>query len=179
MCPCGPSRIARHDAVNHVWAHCLKSAGFHVTKEVHCDPSSQRRSADTLVDSWKFGRQCAHDWVITHTLQKSALARNMPDPATSLADAEKSKISYAKNVCEANGIDFLPLAADTFGGFGVQAESALHQLTKDARLLRGESAPQAVHIRQRLQIAVLRGVARQVLRRITHHDMDDDDDDSE
>jgi len=96
MCPCGPSRIARHDAVNNVWAHCLKSAGFYVTKEVHCDPDSQRRSADTLVDCWLFGRQCAHDWVITHTLQKSALARASVDPATALADAEAFKRSYAK-----------------------------------------------------------------------------------
>ena len=175
VCPCGPSRIARHDAVNHVWAHCLKSAGFHVTKEVHCDPDSQRRSADTLVDSWQFGRQCAHDWIITHTLQSSALARRSPDPAVPLVDAETHKISYAKANCEKNGIDFLPLAADTFGGFGPQAELALHKVTKDAQLLRGDSAPPAVHLRQRLQVAVLRGVARQLLRRITHHELQDGD----
>jgi len=130
MCPCGPSWIARHDAVINTWAHYLKSNGFLVTKEVRCDPDSQLRSADTLVDSWKFGRQCAHDWVITHTLQKSALVRSTPDRAASLADAEVNKNSYAKSVCEANGIDFLPLTADTFGGFGVQAEAALHKVSK-------------------------------------------------
>ena len=174
MCPCGPSRIARHDAVNHVWAHCLKSAGYHVTKEVHCDPASQRRSADTLVDSWKYGRQCAHDWVITHTLQKSSLARGSLDPLVPLVEAEANKISYAKSVCEASGIDFLPLAADTFGGFGAHAESALLEIAKNAELLRGSSAPPPAHLRQRLQMAILRGVARQLLRRITHHDLEDD-----
>jgi len=80
-------------------------------------------------------------------------------------------------VCEASGIDFLPLAADTFGGFGVQAEVALHQISKDALLLRGLSAPPAIHLHQRLQIAILRGVVRQLLRRITHHDLEDEDGD--
>jgi len=92
-CPCGPSRIARHDAVNHVWSLFLKSCGFHVTKEVHCDPDSQRRSADTLVDSWMYGRQCAHDWVITHTLQKSILAQGTPDPAAPLAKAKADPLA--------------------------------------------------------------------------------------
>ena len=120
-----------------------------------------------------FGRQCAHDWVITHTLQKSSLAHASVDPATSLADAEAYKNSYAKSTCEANGIDFLPLAADTFGGFGVQAEAAMHKILKDHQLLRGVDAPPATHLRQHLQISVLRGVSRQLLRRLTHSELED------
>ena len=77
-------------------------------------------------------------------------------------------------VCEQNGIDFLPLAADTFGGFGIHAELAMHEMAKDALLLRGTSAPTVNHLRQRLQIAVLRGVARQLLRRLTHHELEEE-----
>ena len=95
-----------------------KAAGFHVKTEQHTDPNSQRRSADTLVDNWKFGQQSAHDWVVTHTLQKSALSRSSPDPSVPLQEAEADKNSYAHEVCKKAGIGFLPLAADSFGGFG-------------------------------------------------------------
>jgi len=57
------------------------------------------------------------------------------------------KSSYAKSTCEANGIDFLPLAADTFGGFGVQAKAAMHKILKDHQLLRGVNASPASHLR--------------------------------
>ena len=68
----------------------------------------------------------------------------------------------------------MPLAADTFGGFGPTAEDAMSKVAKDAQLLRGVDALPAIHLRQRLQIAVLRGVARQLLRRITQHDLEEE-----
>jgi len=82
-------------------------------------------------------------------------------------------------VCEGIGIDFLPLVVDRFGGFGVQAEVALHEVSKDALLLRGLCAPPAIHLRQRLQTAILRGVcvARQILHRITPWELEDEDGD--
>ena len=110
--------------------------------------------------------------MITHTLQKSSIARSTLDPSGPLLDAEANKVSYANSVCVANGIDFLPLAADTFGGFGEQAEAAMREVTKNAQLLRGDSLP-PTHLRQRLQFAILRGVARQLLRRFTHPELDE------
>ena len=55
-------------------------------------------------------------------MKESVLRRCKPDPAPCLSAAEACKNSYAKAVCEASGVDFLPLAADTFGGFGTEAE---------------------------------------------------------
>ena len=136
--------------------------------EIRTDPGSCRRSADTLVDNWSFGRQCAHDWVITHTLQKSSLHRANPDPALPLADAESYKISYAKEVCERRGIAFQPLAADSFGGFGCEAERAISKVSREAQLLRGSDVLPATHLRQRLQMSILKGLARQLLRRLTY-----------
>ncbi len=62
----------------------------------------------------------------------------------------------------------MPLAADTFGGFGVEAEKAMRQVIKNAKLRCGSGC--ATHLRQNLQISVLRGVARQLLRHIPHHE---------
>ena len=44
-----------------------------VKMALYTDPETMHRSADTLVDGWEFGRSAAHDWVVSHTLQKVAL----------------------------------------------------------------------------------------------------------
>ena len=57
-------------------------------------------------------------------------------------------------------IGFLSLSANTFGGFGTEAEAAMRHAVKQAKLFRGESALSPDQLRQRLQFAVMRGVAR-------------------
>ena len=113
-CQFGPSRIARHDGVNSVWAFSLKSAGFVAQTEVYTDSVSQRRSADTYVESWEHGRSAAHDWVISHALQKSALDSGGGEPDFAVRQAEARKDSYAKERCRVRGLDFIPLAMYTF-----------------------------------------------------------------
>jgi hypothetical protein len=171
MCASGPSRISRQDAVNRTWAHELKGSGFHVTIEQHVDPESNRRSADTLVDNWDHGAQCAHDWIVTHTLQRAAVTRVNLDPDAALRTAEAHKNSYAKEACESADVDFLPLAADTFGGFGDLAKQAITKAASHAKLCRGADARGArSRILQRLQVSAMKGIARQLLRRVTHED---------
>jgi ubiquitin carboxyl-terminal hydrolase 44/49 len=169
MCPCGPSRMARHDAVNWAWLRSLKAVGFHVTPEVHVDPCSKRRSADTLVDNWMHGSQCAHDWVVPHVMQVRTLQRADLDPNTAVMDAETRKNSYAKGLCEARGVQFMALALDTFGGLGAEATQAIQIVANQARLLQGEDCTTTcTSLSQRLRFTVLRGVTRQLLRRTTH-----------
>ena len=141
-CKCGPSRSARHDAVNNTWAFALKGAGLSVKTEVFTDPDTMRRSADTLVDRWEYGRSVAHDWVVSHTLQKTALA---PDGGRgrnanfALEQAARKKESYAKEVCERRGLDFIPLTMDTFGGVGEGTKKAISVAVAHARLHRGNT----------------------------------------
>jgi hypothetical protein len=173
MCPCGPSRISRHNDVNHTWAHELNSAGYLATVEQHVDPDSNRRSADTLVANWEFGFPAAHDWVVTHTLQSAAVTRKKLVADTALKNAEAHKNSYAKERCEAVGVTFIPLAVDTFGGFGELARSALCKVATHARLCRGaDFGTTRGRLLQRLQATLMRGVARQLVRRIKHEDED-------
>ena len=106
-CKFGPSRIARHDGVNKAWAFALKGAGMAVKMEVYTDLETRHRSADTLVDGWEFGRSAAHDWVVSHTLQKAAIeAGKGRRPNFTLEQSERRKNSYAKRRCEARGLDF-------------------------------------------------------------------------
>ena len=168
MCPYGPSRTARHDGVNKVWAATLKSAGMSVKVEQMIEPDSKRRSADTLVDGWEFGRSAAHDWTVGHVLQKAALTQKNPDFVVDQAESHKD--SYAKERCRVRGLDFLPLAMDSFGGMGVAARKAVNVAVAHARIFHGNALYDRSLTRrmlaQRLQVAVMRGVARQLLRRL-------------
>ncbi len=170
-CKFGMSRNGRHDGVNKTWAFALKGAGLPVKLEVYTDPVTKHRSADTFVEGWEFGRCAAHDWVVTHTLQKAACTeekRKKPDFA--LEQAERRKVSYAKERCERRGFDFVPLAMDTFGGVGKQAKKAISIAVAQARIYRGNALYDrgmcGRALTQRLQVAVMRGVANQLLRRL-------------
>ena len=142
-----------------------------VKMEVYTDPETMHRSADTLVDGWEFGRSAAHDWVVSHTLQKAALeAGKGRRPNFTLEQSERRKDSYAKRRCEMRGLDFVPLAMDTFGGVGERAQHAISIVVANARIYRGNALYDRNVSRrgltQRMQVAVMRGVARQLLRRL-------------
>ncbi len=108
----------------------------------------------------------AHDWVVTHTLKASTLGKGGGDPLTFLDRVEKRKVNYADVRCRENVLDFLPLAVDTFGGFGEVASHAIDHLANELRLFRGKDAgPARQKIIQRLQVTLFRGVAYQILRR--------------
>ena len=161
----------RHDGVNRAWAFALKGAGLSVKIEVYTDPESHHRSADTFVERWEYGRSAAHDWVVSHTLQKAAVeAGGGKRPNFALEQAERTKISYAKDRCEMRCLDFVPLAMDTFGGVGDRARKAITTAVSHARIHRGNALYDRTVSRrgliQRLQVALMRGVARQLLRRL-------------
>ena len=95
-----------------------------VKMEVYTDPETMHRSADTLVDGWEFGRSAAHDWVVSHTLQKALEAGHGRRPNFTLEQSERRKDSYAERRCEMRGFDFVPLAMDTSGEVGERAQCA-------------------------------------------------------
>ena len=108
---------------------------------------------------------------MSHTLQKAALeAGKGRRPNFTLEQSERRKDSYAKQRCEVRGLDFVPLAMDTFGGVGERAKKAISIVVANARIFRGNALYDRNVSRrgltQRMQVAVMRGVARQLLRRL-------------
>ena len=86
-----------------------------------------------------------------------------------MENAEANKRSYAKEGCEERGVILLPLAVDTFGGFGSEAVEALEKVAKQTRMCRGEDTEMSRgRLLQRLQVVLFRGIARQLLRRLTY-----------
>ena len=68
------------------------------------------------------------------------------------------------------GLDFVPLTMDTFGGVGERAKKASSIVVADARIFRGNALYDRNVSRrgltQRMQVAVMRGVTRELLRRL-------------
>ena len=170
-CHTGPSLIARHNEVNFTWKRLLCSFGWNCKLEQCCHPESQDRQADTFVFRWANLINYAHDWTITHTLRdKFVNALERPchesdlsgyDPDKALREAEQAKLnSYPFGLGRPG---FLPLAADTFGGFGKLAWGAFEFLHSKIEGLQPSFT--FTRLIQTLQIAVLRGVAEQLLRR--------------
>lgn len=152
--------------MNKMWCFCVRSSGLNAKLEMRVDPLSQKRSADTLVECWDHGCPCAQDWVVTHVFQQNALVRASPDPDAILREAESRKVVKSRTLCEGQGVDFIPLALDTLGGFGAQAMKAIGKVADHARLTHGKDNEATVNsITQRLRVAMMRGVAQQILLR--------------
>ena len=142
-CHFGPSLIGRHNHVTNLWKKHLEHQKWVCDSEPKLD-ASRFRPADVLARYWSNLRDCAFDWQIVHPLCKTVLQKlesNLTDidsfdpltfvnvnPDYAIVDAEDDKRKKASDRCAAANIDFTPLVADTFGGFGTEAIKAMRIL---------------------------------------------------
>ena len=168
-CKVGPGVIARHNTVNVVWMLAEKAAGFGVQREQRVQFGSRKKPADTLVWGWKGKEACAQDWAVVHPMTKCGLKTKKMDPFGAVTKAEERKRRLEAGMCESAGVDFMPLAMDTFGGFGPSAAEAIEIVADQMRTLKGEEESEkefkAKRLAQKLRVVVLRFVARQILSR--------------
>ena len=168
MCHTGATCIARHDWVNVTWMATLKSLGYHVRREIRVDPASQRRSADTFVLNWEEGTPAAHDWTVTHVLAADGLRAHSLDPNWACQTAEMRKVTKDAGLCRSRGVDFVPLATDTFGGFGPSAKDALLKVANRGRVTDGDEATVSVkRLAQKMRFSTMKGLGTQLIVRAT------------
>ncbi len=168
-CKVGPGVIARHNGVNLAWLLAEKAAGYTVQREQRVQCGSKKKPADTLVWGWRGADACAQDWAVVHPMTKSGLSSKKLDPYTAVCSAEARKRRAESAMCEDAGVEFLPLAMDTFGGFGPSAAAALEVVANQMRTLKGEEEEEkgykAKRLAQKLRVWMLKFLARQVLSR--------------
>lgn len=168
-CKVGPGVIARHNGINLAWMLAEKAAGYTVQREQRVQMGSRKKPADTLVWGWKGGDACAQDWAVVHPMTKAGLGKKKLDPYEAVEKAEERKRRAEAGMCEEAGVDFLPLAMDTFGGFGPSATEAMMVVVDQMRTLKGEEEEEkdyrAKRLAQKLRIWMLKFLARQVLSR--------------
>ena len=178
-CRSGGCLIQRHNATVLAWARCFRLCGLSIRREVGARPSSSSRPGDLQVSGLGEGLQRLCDVVITHPGAGTALKRAASSLGGHLRAAELGKCAKYRDTFNGSsrfrvGLqDFVPLAHDSFGGWGNTALRILAECTPRLARLADISASEATARFTRLvSTALMREVGRSLLRRVTtRHDV--------
>ena len=128
-CGTGGERISRHNALRDAFFDTAMSAGLGPSKEGRfLLPGADRRPADILVPLWAGGRDAAFDVTVVHPLQDATVVRAATEPGHALNFAHDRKLRGAEEDCRQQGIAFLPLVAESLGGWHPCAEREVRKL---------------------------------------------------
>ena len=157
-CAVGGERISKHNHVRDALFQAAVQAGLGPSKEPDgLLPGSDDRPADILIPFWTQGKDTAIDVTVVNPLQCALVARSSQDGDSAVAHAYNGKVRFYGERCAREGIAFLPMAVDSFGGWHKAALAALTRLGRQlARTLGGEEKVQVRHLRQRLGVLLAR-----------------------
>ena len=97
---------------------------------------------------------------MTHPLQAATVARSATLPGNAAKEAHLRKMREAGELCRRQGIVFIPLALETFGGWHEAAEQELRKLGSAlARQTGQEDAVATSHLFQKLSVLLMKGNA--------------------
>ena len=116
VCGTGGDRIARHNALRdalHNFTYCCCSwAG--PSKGNACN---NRRPADIYIPGWSAGRDAALDVCVTQPLHDRYRAQAAREPGYALTQVYQNKMRVTADLCDQQGIAFIPMAAESLGGW--------------------------------------------------------------
>ena len=123
-------------------------------------PGCDRRPADVLLPNWAQGRDAALDVTVVTPLQQETIALAATTPGHALTFAYERKIRGAEEACRRQGIAFIPLAAESFGGWHGAGEREVRKLGAALARHTGQDEGEAVHhLWGRLGVLLQRGNA--------------------
>ena len=131
-------------------------------------PGGNRRPADVYIPNWTRGKGSALDVTVTHSLQDATVAEAAVTPGYAAAEAYRRKMVATADDCDRKGIVFLPLAAESLGGWHPVAVQQLDKL--GAALARHNAEDEHVVVRQlwqRLAVLLQRGNAALLVNRMS------------
>ena len=160
-CGTGGERIARHNHLRDAVFETAASAGLGPVKEGRfLLPGCDRRPADVLLPNWAQGRDAALDVTVVTPLQQETIALAATTPGHALTFAYERKIRGAEEACRRQGIAFIPLAAESFGGWHGAGEREVRKLGAALARHTGQDEGEAVHhLWGRLGVLLQRGNA--------------------
>ena len=105
------------------------AAGLGPVKEGHfLLPGNDRRPADVLVPNWTGGKDAAMDVKVTTPIKVTTMPGAANTAGFALDHAHKGKLDGAEEACRRQGLAFLPLVAETFGGWHPSAQREVKKL---------------------------------------------------
>ena len=159
-CGSGGERISRHNSLRDAFHDTAMAAGLGPVREGRfLLPGTDRRPADVLVPNWVGGKDAAMDVTIT-PLQAATMPGAANTAGHALDHAHGRKVRGAEEECRRQGIVFLPLVAETFGGWHSSAGREVRKLGAALARQTGQDEGEAAsHLWRRLGILLQRGNA--------------------
>ena len=160
-CGTGGERIARHNHLRDAVFQTAVAAGLGPTREGRfLLPGDDRRPADVLVPNWAGGRDAAMDLTVVTPIQAQTMPQAAFTPGHALTHAYERKMRGAEEDCRRQGIAFIPMAVESFGGWHCAAEAEVKKLGAALARHTGQDEGEAVHhLWGRLGILLQRGNA--------------------
>ena len=167
---CGYSgeRISRHNLLRDAIFDIASSAALSPVKEGRfLLPGADRRPADIFIRGWAGGQDAALDVTVINPLQDLTRQGAAASPGHAADVAYQRKMAGAADDCRAQGIVFLPLAAETFGGWHEVAVLQMKKLASALARHNGQEEGEAIsHTWSRLGVLLQRGNAAMMANRV-------------
>ena len=160
-CGTGGDRISRHNHLRDALFDTAAAAGLGPVKEGRfLLPGADRRPADVFLPNWTGGLDAALDVTVVHSLQDATVAGAADTAGHALSFAYERKMAAAAEDCQQQEIAFLPLAAESLGGWHQTAEREVKKLAAAlARNTGQQDREAATHLWGRLGVLLQRGNA--------------------
>ena len=128
-------------------------------------PGTNRRPADIFIPRWAGGRDAALDVMVTHPLKEGTRAWAAIEPGHALTLAYSNKMRGAADQCDQQRIAFIPVVAESLGGWHKVGMEQLRKLGSALATLarrRGETS----HLLTRASVLLQKGLSALLLNRI-------------
>ena len=164
-------RILCHNALRDVLFAASQSAAQAPRKEVpSLIPGSQSRPADIFLPNWCRGQPAALDVTVISTMQPLTLSGAAVESGFALKVAEARKLGSHNADCRAIGVSFIPIVAETLGGWSTDSVVHIARIGRLVGQRLGTPPAFAVkHLFQRLSILLWKENAARWARRLPLH----------
>ena len=107
---------------------------------------------------------------VTHPLQDATRARTAAEPGHALAQAYKNKMRGTAEQCDQQGIAFIPMVAESLGGWHKVALDQMRKLGSALARHTGQEEGETIsHLLTRASVLLQKGLSALLLNRIPGH----------
>ena len=167
-CGSGGERISRHNHLRDHLHDVAAAAGLGPRKEVRfLIPGNDSRPADVLLPHWKQGKDVALDVAVVNPCKGGTVVEAAAVAGFALNDTFKSKMQKSAEACQREGVIFMPMVTESFGGWHEVAVTEVERLGAALARQSGQSEDEAVrHLWGKLAILLQRGNAAILANRV-------------
>ena len=155
--------ISRHDRLsNKNFSPCSVANLPRVCEQKKLTPEKNSRAGDMYLPGWSAGQPAALDISINSPLQPSIISNAARKSGFALRAAEDRKLEQYSQQCASIGVQFIPMAFESFGGLSELVRRTLKQialLTDNRSLYSAELLVAFSRLAQLVSVTLLRGNA--------------------